>query len=98
MKVKIRIVPASLLLQCVMIPLGIHGFFLFSSLYVRPDYANDKSFIARKFARYDQVQRHGRIGFLIRYALYLLRYGPNGGPFEAEAKAAATKAEVRLYR
>lgn len=98
MKVKVRILPAPLLLQFVLFVIGSRGLAMFGALYMRPAYANDKGVIAHKLAHIEQVERHGSLGFVFRYMWYFLRYGPTGNPFEVEARAAEAKADIRLYR
>ena len=58
------------------------------SIYFAPGYETHQGLIRHERKHLEQMQRDGKLVYLIKYIYWLLRYGYKMNPYEVEARAA----------
>ena len=61
---------------------------LWGVIYLAPGYEQHAALIRHERKHLEQMQRDGKLMYLIKYTYYLLRYGYRQNPYEVEARAA----------
>jgi len=68
---------------------GLHGWTSFwGAIYLAPGYKMHQGLIRHERKHLEQMQRDGKLVYLIKYSFWLLRYGYKMNPYEVEARAA----------
>ena len=68
---------------------GFHGWTSFwGVIYMAPGYELCQPLIRHERKHLEQMQRDGKLVYLIKYSFWLLRYGYKMNPYEVEARAA----------
>ena len=68
---------------------GFHGWTSFwGVIYMAPGYELRQPLIRHERKHLEQMQRDGKLVYLIKYGFWLLRYGYKMNPYEVEARAA----------
>jgi hypothetical protein len=68
---------------------GFQGWTSFwGSIYLAPGYEMHQGLIRHERKHLEQMQRDGKLVYLIKYSYWLLRYGYKNNPYEIEARAA----------
>jgi len=68
---------------------GFHGWTSFwGSIYLAPGYEQHAALIRHERKHLEQMQRDGKLIYLIKYTYWLLRYGYWDNPYEVEARSA----------
>jgi hypothetical protein len=68
---------------------GLHGWTSFwGSIYLAPGYETHQGLIRHERKHLEQMERDGKLVYLIKYSFWLLRYGYKMNPYEVEAQAA----------
>ena len=57
-------------------------------IYMAPGYELHQGLIRHERKHLEQMQRDGKLVYLIKYSFWLLRYGYKMNPYEVEARAA----------
>ena len=57
-------------------------------IYMAPGYELHQGLIRHERKHLEQMQRDGKLVYLIKYSYWLLRYGYKMNPYEVEARAA----------
>jgi hypothetical protein len=57
-------------------------------IYLAPGYEMHQGLIRHERKHLEQMQRDGKLAYLIKYSYWLLRYGYKMNPYEVEARAA----------
>ena len=57
-------------------------------IYMAPGYELHEALIRHERKHLEQMQRDGKLVYLIKYTWWLLRYGYKMNPYEVEARAA----------
>ena len=57
-------------------------------IYVAPGHELNEALIRHERKHLEQMQRDGKLVYLIKYGFWLLRYGYKMNPYEVEARAA----------
>lgn len=60
-------------------------------IYVLPGHEHDERLLRHERCHLEQIERDGRLLFLIKYLWRLARYGYRNNPYEVEARAAEVK-------
>lgn len=63
---------------------------LWRTVYLLPGYESDEGLIRHEAMHLEQMERDGRVLFMVRYVWWLIRYGYQNNPYEVEARAAQT--------
>ena len=61
---------------------------LWGVIYMAPGYELHEALIRHERKHLEQMQRDGKLVYLIKYTWWLLRYGYKMNPYEVEARAA----------
>ena len=68
---------------------GFQGWTSFwNTIYMAPGYELCQPLIRHESKHLEQMQRDGKLVYLIKYSYWLLRYGYRMNPYEVEARAA----------
>ena len=68
---------------------GFHGWTSFwGVIYMVPGYEQHESLIRHERKHLEQMQRDGKLVYLIKYTYWLIRYGYLANPYEIEARQA----------
>ena len=68
---------------------GFHGWTCFwGVIYMAPGYELHEALIRHERKHLEQMQRDGKLVYLIKYTYWLIRYGYLANPYEIEARAA----------
>ena len=87
-----KIKTATGLIKLMLTVLGFKGWTSFwNTIYIMPGYENDTGLIKHETKHIEQIDRDGRIKFLIKYIYWLIKYGYTNNPYEVEARIAAHK-------
>jgi hypothetical protein len=57
-------------------------------IYMAPGYEMHQGLIRHERKHLEQMQRDGKLVYLVKYSYWLLRYGYQNNPYEVEARAA----------
>jgi hypothetical protein len=57
-------------------------------IYMAPGYEQHEALIRHERKHLEQMQRDGKLVYLIKYTWWMLRYGYKMNPYEVEARAA----------
>ena len=68
---------------------GFHGWTSFwGVIYMAPGYELHEALIRHERKHLEQMQRDGKLVYLIKYTYWLIRYGYLANPYEIEARQA----------
>jgi hypothetical protein len=68
---------------------GFQGWTSFwGAIYLAPGYEQNAALIRHERKHLEQMQRDGKLVYLVKYSYWLLRYGYRNNPYEVEARAA----------
>ena len=68
---------------------GFHGWTSFwGVIYIAPGYELNEALIRHESKHLEQMQRDGKLAYLIKYSFWTLRYGYKMNPYEVQARAA----------
>ena len=68
---------------------GFHGWTsLWGVIYIAPGYELCQPLIRHESKHLEQMQRDGKLLYLIKYSYWTLRYGYKNNPYEVEARQA----------
>ena len=61
---------------------------LWGVIYMAPGYETHEALIRHERKHLEQMQRDGKLVYLIKYTYWLIRYGYWSNPYEVEARSA----------
>lgn len=68
---------------------GFHGWTSFwNVVYMAPGFEEHAALLRHERKHLEQMQRDGKLMYMVKYTYYLLRYGYRQNPYEVDARAA----------